>query len=332
MQFWFARGSEIPVRQQLVTQVVLGILCNDLKPGERLPSTRELARRFRIHPNTISAAYRELGREKWVEFRRGSGVYVRAVRPKPARSALSPEGLIANLVLESRRAGLSLEELRRLVRHWLSLHPPTQFVLIEPDKELRRIVVTELAAALKLPVRGCGFADLRQVDTASAAFVVLPSKAAAAREALHANAELVVLEVRSAPASMARLLPKSREWLVGVASGWPGFLDTATTMLAAAGFDPDSLVVRDTRRAGWLADLECTAGVLCDMATAQVLPRNKLTVVFPIVADASLTELREYEAFIETAATGRGKPGRHGLEDSAGGQAEESAPRPKPDE
>jgi hypothetical protein len=38
MQFWFARGSEIPVRQQLVTQVVLGILCNDLAAGQRLAS------------------------------------------------------------------------------------------------------------------------------------------------------------------------------------------------------------------------------------------------------------------------------------------------------
>ena len=300
MQFWFARGSEIPVRQQLVTQVVLAILCNDLKPGQRLPSTRELARRFRIHPNTISAAYRELGREKWVEFRRGSGVYVRAVRPKSARSTVSPESLIANLVLGSRRAGLSLEDLRELVRHWLSLHPPTHFLLIEPDEQLRRIVMMELAGALTLPVKGCGFADLRQVDAANALFVVLPSKAAAARDALPPDAELMVLEVRSAPASMARLLPRSREWLVGVASGWPGFLDTATTMLAAAGFDPDSLVVRDTRKAGWLRDLECTAGILCDAVTAQALPPNRLTVVFPIVADASLRDLREYEAFIKT--------------------------------
>jgi len=324
MQFWFARGSEIPVRQQLVTQVVLGILCNDLKPGQRLPSTRELARRFRIHPNTISAAYRELGREKWVEFRRGSGVYVRAVRPKVARGAVSPESLIANLVLESRRAGLSLEELRRLVRHWLSLHPPTHFLLIEPDEELRRIAVTELAAALTLPVKGCGFAELRQVDAANALFVVFPSKAAAAREALPPDAELVVLEVRSAPASMARLLPRSREWLVGVASGWPGFLDAARTMLAAAGFDPDSLVVRDTRKAGWLKDLECTAGILCDAATARVLPRNKLVVVFPIVADESLGDLREYEVFIKTDGNREESPRSRGREEDDPGSADSS--------
>jgi hypothetical protein len=33
------------------------LLSGDLKPGERLPSTRELARRFSIHPNTVSAGY-----------------------------------------------------------------------------------------------------------------------------------------------------------------------------------------------------------------------------------------------------------------------------------
>jgi DNA-binding transcriptional regulator YhcF (GntR family) len=298
MQFWFARGSEIPVRQQLVTQVVLGILCSDLAPGERLPSTRELARRFHLHPNTVSAAYRQLGKEKWVEFRRGSGVYVRAVRPKGASAVNAPESLIANLVLESRRAGLSLGELRSHLQHWLSLHPPLRFMLIEPDEELRKIVVAELEGAVKLPVAGCGFAELRSVDPASAVFVVLPSKSAAARETLTPEAELLVLEVRSAPASMAQMLPKSREWLVGVASGWPGFLDTAQTMLAAAGFEPDGLVVRDTRKPGWLKDLECTAGIVCDAATARVLPKGKITAVFPIVADGSLKELREYEAFI----------------------------------
>lgn len=298
MQFWFARGSEIPVRQQLVTQVVLGILCNDLAPGQRLPSTRELARRFRIHPNTISAAYRQLGQEKWVEFRHGSGVYVRAVRPRTASAVASPESLIANLVLKSRRAGLSLHDLRNHVQQWLDLRPPTHFCLIEPDEELRRIVIAEMEKVATIPVKGCGFAELRAMGQGSAVFVVLPSKEGTARESIAKEAELLVLEVRSAPLSMAQMLPKSREWLVGVASAWPGFLDAAQTMLAAAGFDPDSLVVRDTRRHGWLKDLECTAGILCDAVTERELPKGKIIAVFPIVADASLEALKRYEEFI----------------------------------
>jgi GntR family transcriptional regulator len=82
MQLWFARGGEVTIREQLVTQVILGILSDDLAPGQRLPSTRELARRFRLHPNTVSAGYRQLERERWVEFRHGSGVYVRERKPE----------------------------------------------------------------------------------------------------------------------------------------------------------------------------------------------------------------------------------------------------------
>ena len=77
MRLWLSKNSEVPIREQLVTQIVFGIVSNDLKVNERLPSTRDLARRYDIHANTVSAAYRELARRDWVEFRKGSGVYVR---------------------------------------------------------------------------------------------------------------------------------------------------------------------------------------------------------------------------------------------------------------
>src|SRR3954467_303418 len=76
MRFWLARNSEVPIREQLVTQITLGILSGDLPAGHKLPSTRELARRFRVHANTVSAAYRQLEDEGLLESRRGSGVYV----------------------------------------------------------------------------------------------------------------------------------------------------------------------------------------------------------------------------------------------------------------
>src|SRR5579863_4268282 len=77
LRLWFSAASEVPIYRQLATQVQLAILSGDLKPGERLPSTRELARRFSIHPNTVSAGYRQLVRDGWVEYRHGSGVYVK---------------------------------------------------------------------------------------------------------------------------------------------------------------------------------------------------------------------------------------------------------------
>jgi DNA-binding transcriptional regulator YhcF (GntR family) len=76
MRFWISHASEVPIREQLVPQVVLAILSEDVKPGTRLPSTRELARRFRIHANTASAAYKDLEKSGWLELRHGSGVYI----------------------------------------------------------------------------------------------------------------------------------------------------------------------------------------------------------------------------------------------------------------
>src|SRR3989449_9916107 len=90
MRLWLSKSSEVPLREQLVTQIRLGIISGDLSSRQRLPSTRELARRFRIHANTVSAAYRELHRNGWVDFRRGSGRSEERRVGKECRSRWSP--------------------------------------------------------------------------------------------------------------------------------------------------------------------------------------------------------------------------------------------------
>src|SRR3954447_24541334 len=109
MRFWLARNSEVPIREQLVTQIILAILSGDLEAGHRLPSTRELARRFNVHANTISAAYRQLEEERWVESRRGSGVFIRKSKPQGQIStALALDEMIASLFRSAREGGVPL--------------------------------------------------------------------------------------------------------------------------------------------------------------------------------------------------------------------------------
>jgi GntR family transcriptional regulator len=300
MRFWFARDSEVPIREQLVTQVVLGILGDDLPPGHRLPSTRDMARRFHLHANTVSAAYRELQKAGWVEFRHGSGVYVRSSKPETASSPqLALDQLIANLFRSAREIGAPMAAIRSRLRQWLALQPPDHFLVIEPDDELRNIVVAEIKSALNFPVLGAAL-DVcqRPEEFASAIPVALPSKVESVRKALPAGTECIALHVRSVPTSLGEWLPAASDKLVGIASRWPGFLQSARTMLIAAGFDADALVLRDARKPGWQDALKSTAAVVCDSLTAAEFPRRIRAISFPLLAEASLDELRRYHHFI----------------------------------
>ena len=233
MQLWLAREAAVPVREQLVTQIVLGILCNELAAGQRLPSTRELARRFKVHPNTISAAYKQLELEKWVEFRHGSGVYVSESKPSQLPDDnLALDRLVADLFRSARQLGVPLAEVRTRLQHWLAIQPPDHFLLIEPDEELRRIAAAEIRRAVQLPVIET---DYKAGKYDAAIPVCLPSKLSTVQKLLPPGTDCIGLKVRSIPASLAHYLPAKTDLLIGIASRWTGFLKPARTILLAAG-------------------------------------------------------------------------------------------------
>ena len=301
MRLWLNRTGEVSLREQLITQVELAILCKELRPGERLPSTRELARRFGIHANTASAAYRELEQEGWLEFRHGSGVFVRATRPSaPLSPELAVDQLIGDMAAKARKMGAAESLVRARLRRWLQNQPPSRWLVIEPDPELCAIVIHEMEFALALPVAGCTPEECNAPGILEGSmFVVLPSKAASVRKVLPVSSELTVLEVHPvAPELLARLqryLPEHAGELIGIASRWKDFQRIARTMLIAAGLDPESLLVRDATQAGWRRGLDATAGVVCDSVTALELPAGVFPLRFTLLDEPTLAELRRSE-------------------------------------
>ena len=296
MKLWLTPSTEISLRDQIVRQVSLAILSGELAPGARLPSVRAIARQFGLHPNTVSAAYRQLHDEKLVVNRRGSGVYVGAAPPagpSPQGSAAEARlrGLLARTIAAADDLKLSPAEL--IERLQSALTRPTRVALVESDPELARLALFEIeSTGRRVPDWCCLAADRfaeelwTQLDGRVAA--VLPSKAAAAQAALGKSAPLIVLEISPIAASLASHLPPSREHLVAVASHWPRFVDAARGMLIAAGFSADAIVCRDARLPGWKPGLREAAAVICDSLTRTELPSGTSPIVFTLLTAAAL--------------------------------------------
>ena len=71
-----AWSDNAPIYRQLKERVVGMMLDGLLKPGDALPSVRQIAAEYQLNPITVSRAYQELADEDLVEKRRGLGMYM----------------------------------------------------------------------------------------------------------------------------------------------------------------------------------------------------------------------------------------------------------------
>ncbi len=136
-----------------MTQIRLGVVSEDLRAGERLASVRDVARRYGVHSNTVSAAYRDLEAQGWLEFRKGSGVYVRDLRRSANQAALRPlDAMVQEFLGQTRARGFSPDQVRESVLRALGGAPVRRLLVAEPEPELRKILMAELAGKVGLPV------------------------------------------------------------------------------------------------------------------------------------------------------------------------------------
>lgn len=107
-----------PIYRQLKERVIAMMLDGMLKPGDPLPSVRQVAAEYQLNPITVSRAYQELADEALVEKRRGLGMYVTEEAAKKLLSSERDRFLREEwpLVLERiQRLGLRMDELLRPV-------------------------------------------------------------------------------------------------------------------------------------------------------------------------------------------------------------------------
>lgn len=89
LQFEVNRAGGVPVYAQLARQVREALRLGWLKPGDRLPTVREVVASSRVNPNTVLKAYRLLESEGLVEGRIGAGTFVKASLGSAAPEAMA---------------------------------------------------------------------------------------------------------------------------------------------------------------------------------------------------------------------------------------------------
>lgn len=110
--------SAIPLSHQMGEQIRREVAAGQLRPGDRLPSVRELALELLVNPNTVARVYRDLELEGLLETRRGQGTFIgpaAAALAEKERLRLLRQALV-RLVEDAQLFGLGREELLEMVQ------------------------------------------------------------------------------------------------------------------------------------------------------------------------------------------------------------------------
>jgi GntR family transcriptional regulator len=114
-------NNGLAIYDQVVRQIKFGIASRSLRPGERVPSVRELSKQLAINPNTVARAYRQLQDEGVLEAVRGLGLQVTSAAPVNCRTERIQliRDRLREVLREARHSGLNDEEISNLVEREL---------------------------------------------------------------------------------------------------------------------------------------------------------------------------------------------------------------------
>jgi len=105
-------ASPVPLFAQLAESIRLDVVGGAVKPGDRLPSAREVASSLEINLHTVLRAYQVLRDEGLVDLRPGRGAVVTAQATSYSELGES----IPKLVARARQLGLSVSALTAIIR------------------------------------------------------------------------------------------------------------------------------------------------------------------------------------------------------------------------
>lgn len=114
MQLFINPRSGVPLYRQLMQQLKTGIAAGILKPGERLPTVREVALELTINPNTVARAYKELEMEGLLSTVQGRGTFIKEAPLSSERGEEIFREKVRRLIHEGRQIRLSPKVMKEI--------------------------------------------------------------------------------------------------------------------------------------------------------------------------------------------------------------------------
>ena len=106
-------ASGVPVYRQIIDKVTSGMATGSLKPGDQLPTVRQLAVDLAINPNTVVRAYRELEIRGVLETQQGTGTFIssRKIKPDEAERERRLDQIVADAVARAGAGGFTVKDI-----------------------------------------------------------------------------------------------------------------------------------------------------------------------------------------------------------------------------
>jgi len=318
-----SRKIGVPLVTQIKDQVLSAISVGDLRPGDRLPTVRQLAEFLGINRNTVAQAYRLLENDGHVVTRAGGGTTV-AGDPTSGAPAAAPEALrdiVHEAFRQARSAGFSTREFAELASYASAQEttvPAQRIVVIDdyrgeldfvcatirralPGSAVEAFLVADLDAADPVALRQ----RLSGVDCALVAFYCLES----VRSMLAAaNVPVVAAGIGPTLNSLRRIAEECADKRVAIVCTEPNGPEHMETALRRAGItftlDPVHAHVQQHNLARVLDGCDViiasqgSADVVRELAGATpVIPYSRL------ISEETLATLRSYTEYIAAQAS-----------------------------
>ena len=122
MNLTLETSGTVPIYQQIAEQIHRRVAMGALKPGDPVPSVRQLALELTINPNTVARAYLELEYQGILHKRQGQGTYVSPGAAKASRreGGRMVVALLERAIAEAATFGMGADEVQTLFHHALT--------------------------------------------------------------------------------------------------------------------------------------------------------------------------------------------------------------------